>query len=248
MILNRLTQAFREQNWFAVAVEFVIVIAGVVIGFQFTQIAAERSDQAEREAALYRLHEEAEQAVAHFERMVELYDRSNDARFDALTRLSSGDFEGVETGWLTFGIQTTSLLPQVAPPRSAYDEVLATGLYAELGDVRLRQALSAYYRQIDFLEGQIDYHRDQVMRAWRSEHVTMVFDPDNESRNRSYAVDFEAAAQDPAFIEDLTAANNSIRAVTNWWRSTLEEAQTVCDELARLTRQPCDPPDWEPYS
>lgn len=30
MILGRITKAIREQNWFAVVLEFVIVIAGVV--------------------------------------------------------------------------------------------------------------------------------------------------------------------------------------------------------------------------
>ena len=36
MILARISKAIREQNWFAVVLEFVIVIAGVVIGFQVT--------------------------------------------------------------------------------------------------------------------------------------------------------------------------------------------------------------------
>jgi len=42
MILQNLSKAVREQNWFAVFLEFVIVIAGVVIGFQITARNAER--------------------------------------------------------------------------------------------------------------------------------------------------------------------------------------------------------------
>jgi hypothetical protein len=45
MILARITRAIREQNWFAVVLEFVIVIAGVVIGFQVTGMAGERDDR-----------------------------------------------------------------------------------------------------------------------------------------------------------------------------------------------------------
>ena len=45
MILARITQAIRTQNWFAVVLEFVIVIAGVVIGFQVTGMAGERDDR-----------------------------------------------------------------------------------------------------------------------------------------------------------------------------------------------------------
>ena len=36
MILQSLTKAIREQNYYAVVLEFLIVIAGVVIGFQIT--------------------------------------------------------------------------------------------------------------------------------------------------------------------------------------------------------------------
>lgn len=45
MILARLSKAIREQNWFAVGIEFVVVVAGVVIGFT---INAWNSDRAER--------------------------------------------------------------------------------------------------------------------------------------------------------------------------------------------------------
>jgi|GEM_PF-1658874 len=43
MILSRLTRAIREQNWFAVILEFFIVVIGVAVGFQLTQ----RYDQAQ---------------------------------------------------------------------------------------------------------------------------------------------------------------------------------------------------------
>ncbi len=49
-ILGRLAQAVREQNWFAVALELVIVVLGVVIGFQITAWGQER-DLRERETA-----------------------------------------------------------------------------------------------------------------------------------------------------------------------------------------------------
>ncbi|WP_203291428.1 hypothetical protein [Maricaulis parjimensis] len=56
MILSRITLALREQNWLAVAIEFVIVILGVVIGFQISswnQVQADRRGETE---LLHRLH------------------------------------------------------------------------------------------------------------------------------------------------------------------------------------------------
>ncbi|WP_295691703.1 hypothetical protein [uncultured Maricaulis sp.] len=56
MILARISTAIREQNWFAVVLEFVIVIAGVVIGFQVTAWNEARAERSQETDLLLRLH------------------------------------------------------------------------------------------------------------------------------------------------------------------------------------------------
>lgn len=51
MILRRITEHFKEQNWFAVGVDFLIVVIGILLAFQITEWAAARSDRA-REAQI----------------------------------------------------------------------------------------------------------------------------------------------------------------------------------------------------
>ena len=58
MILANLTKAIREQNWFAVVVEFLIVIAGVVIGFQISAWNEAKRDRAYERSLLESLHQE----------------------------------------------------------------------------------------------------------------------------------------------------------------------------------------------
>jgi hypothetical protein len=57
-ILGRLTQAAREQNWFAVAVEVLIVVVGVVIAFQITAWGQERELRNREVAQLVALRED----------------------------------------------------------------------------------------------------------------------------------------------------------------------------------------------
>jgi hypothetical protein len=52
MILDNLSRAFKTQNWLAAGIEFVIVIAGVVIGFQISQIAQNQAEERQVEALL----------------------------------------------------------------------------------------------------------------------------------------------------------------------------------------------------
>lgn len=46
MILRRITQHVREQNWTAIAIDFVIVVIGVFIGIQVSNWNQARTDQA----------------------------------------------------------------------------------------------------------------------------------------------------------------------------------------------------------
>ena len=63
MILSRISHAIRTQNWFAVVLEFVIVIAGVVIGFQVTELRAQAQRAEAEHLALERLQAESEAVV-----------------------------------------------------------------------------------------------------------------------------------------------------------------------------------------
>ncbi len=45
MILRRLAHNLREQNWTAIAIEFVLLVLGVFLGFQAQQWASERAER-----------------------------------------------------------------------------------------------------------------------------------------------------------------------------------------------------------
>ena len=81
MILSRLTKAVREQNWFAVALEFVIVISGVAIGFQITAWNETRQDEAREALVLERLQTDFE--VIHADTETALTDLEQRAGYAA---------------------------------------------------------------------------------------------------------------------------------------------------------------------
>lgn len=58
MLLRRMTQHVKDQNWLAVALDFVIVVAGVFIATQVANWNASRVERELERAYLQRLHEE----------------------------------------------------------------------------------------------------------------------------------------------------------------------------------------------
>lgn len=63
MILSRLTHALREQNWLAVGIEFIIVVAGVVIGFQISAWNEARQTRTSLIGALEQAREEVRENI-----------------------------------------------------------------------------------------------------------------------------------------------------------------------------------------
>ncbi|MEE2525924.1 hypothetical protein V0U79_06065 [Hyphobacterium sp. HN65] len=85
MILARLTRAFRTQNWFAVALEFVIVIAGVVVGFQITAWNDAQGDIRRLELQAEAVRQEM---LENMERLSD-YEEHMDRSIDHLTEFSA---------------------------------------------------------------------------------------------------------------------------------------------------------------
>ena len=245
MILARLSSAIREQNWFAVALEFVIVIAGVVIGFQVTEWASARAEAERRAVAMDRLHEEIESAVSILQGLVSFYDELNTDRTQVIEFLLAGDLEALDNDDMVQAVVSASLLPAFSPRQGVYTEIVSSGMLSTLGDETFRDALGDYQSGVVFLQGQVDYLR--MLTATRDdvsdlEYVRLEYAP-GTLRERRMIIDWEAAAGDPEFLQRLLAGNNFMRTMTTWWRNTLELAEVLCAETGRLTGRACEPPE-----
>lgn len=68
MLLRRISKHVNDQNWFAVAIDFAIVVFGVFIGIQVANWNAMNADQDAYESALKRLSAEIETNLAMLDR------------------------------------------------------------------------------------------------------------------------------------------------------------------------------------
>ena len=147
MILTRLTTAIREQNWFAVAMEFIIVLSGVVIGFQITAWNEARQDAARESLVIERLAadfqviaSEAETAIVGLETRAE-----NATQFIALiqdTDISSHD-EAFQQG-----LAGTIGTPVPSGRSATYVDLLESGDMRLIRSEALRRALIEFDEQV----------------------------------------------------------------------------------------------------
>ncbi|MBI1234124.1 MAG: hypothetical protein GC208_06435 [Alphaproteobacteria bacterium] len=141
MILSRLTKAIREQNWFAVALEFLIVVAGVLLAFQITAWNAERAE-IEREAAyLHRLEAELMAITVELDTMetaINAYFNWVEIFFDGV---ENGDPERAQQG--SWGLNAITSVEIVNLEPAALREMISAGELTLIRNDALRSALSS---------------------------------------------------------------------------------------------------------
>lgn len=143
MILRRITQHVREQNWTAIAIDFVIVVTGVFIGIQLGNWNDARRAQLEEAALLDRLAVDFQALEPVIEELV-AFSRTTYESTAAVIEALRRDAEPSDTTAFRFALARANWVqsvPQIAP---TYAELVNSGALSDIKDVDLRRALTQY--------------------------------------------------------------------------------------------------------
>ncbi|MCF8879861.1 hypothetical protein L5876_08555 [Hyphobacterium sp. SN044] len=143
MILSRISKAIREQNWFAVAIEFLIVILGVVIGFQVTAWNAQRMANDRAEVLTARLIEDMQAEQWRVIGVTTYYEQVADNAQRALDTLE-GRRETDDRTLVVEAFRATQIFsfPVI---RTTYEELVSTGTINLIADDALIAGAIEYY-------------------------------------------------------------------------------------------------------
>jgi len=144
MLLRRITKHVKAQNWFAVGLDFVIVVFGVFVGLQVQDWNDSRKERVEESLLMVRLFEETRSLIdAHDRELVSLRSRAevliganpvlfSQAPSRALTELECG------------GVSASHVYRRPADELPVLDEMLETGRFDLLQDAGVKDDLRAY--------------------------------------------------------------------------------------------------------
>lgn len=143
MILQRLAQSIRKQDWFTVVIETLIVVFGVYLGIQLGNWNAAQKAKAEEARIIERLTidfqaqealvlyyiEMAEDMIADLDELATLLESADPPEDEAHIRRLIANIFGVSTK---------------TPPPPSFEELVASGGFAQLSNIALREALAKY--------------------------------------------------------------------------------------------------------
>ncbi|MEM8633707.1 MAG: hypothetical protein AAGF33_01900 [Pseudomonadota bacterium] len=234
MLLHHITGHANGQNWFAVAVEFVILIIGVFLGIQVANWNDARQDLFLSEEYLYRLHNELTVISASTQRAAEerqsTSERLNELRDYFDTPTEAFEFSPEHCAAIA---RSHIYAGEIAMPPSI-DELMSTGRILLIEDENVRTAIGEFAQMIS---GARQLRRDlQIDRLpLARKHPSLVrLGPEGW---QATICDLEGMQNSSSFLNDFIDNRRRYNAFmdTVMWRQVSEQSELLGSLSAVLT-------------
>lgn len=217
MILRKLADALREQNWFTVILEVSIVVIGIFIGLQVDNWNQTRKDRIDERSFIARLHEEIDGSSEFLQTLgnrQQATSQSIKSALDTVFARANGnalsDDECTAIGRSAFLLTVTVDLPSV-------QELASSGRISIIQDIEMRLALAKFQ--------QLSASTKNLLVSGRATHLFVKYpeivqtegywsEQEDEVRLR-YRCDLLAMRNNKAFLSDLSLNADSFDGVYN---------------------------------
>lgn len=235
MILRRLADAIREQNWFTVVLEVLVVVVGIFIGLQVNDWNERRKDRADERAFVARLHDDMLLAEAMASRVrekrlgiIEHLATAADVLFERTERKSLTEDECFAIGHSRFFNIVISKLPSLTELLSAGRLGIVQDPELRLATIELQQRIEAFNEFIPLLtsvRADLPTEYPDLIRA------SSYFDGELNEFEQRYQCDLEGMRANSAF---KSAISLNIDAFDAYLRDGLVPWGEQFDKVHRL--------------
>lgn len=143
MILRRIIRHFRQQEWTAIALDFLIVVVGVIVGIQVSNWNTARLETRQGEVFADRLKADLRLEAWNYDVLVD-YLRDVQTNADMALAILDGAVEASDEQLLINAYRATQYA-WVARQRATYDELTSTGSVGLIQDAFLRETAVLVY-------------------------------------------------------------------------------------------------------
>ena len=166
MLLRRFTQHVKEQNWFAVGLDFIIVVLGVFIGLQVANWNGSRAE-AKREAFyITALHEDFGSIIAELEIDIARYETIANA-MNLLMEQSRLPAPDVSLDELNDAARFLTAMEGTPIVSDTYLNLTGSGDLAIIRNAEVKTAINAFFRQVEVIKLVGNTHELQLVNVFQ---------------------------------------------------------------------------------
>ena len=239
MIARRLVHALRRQDWTMIAIEFALVLFGVLLAFQINEWASQRARASKFQIEAERLLEELELSVAYHRQTVAFGEEIREGLGFAIRPIVGNELRKADKERITVGLLRARAMVALAPPSSVYDDVVSTGDFNQIGNVTARAAISRYRASLSFEERMRQYLQLPLSDYQRISAFRYEADPKGKEQVR-LLVDFPALLRDQQAQQLIALTAENHRILLKLRTGALKDAERMCVALAASIRRSCN--------
>ncbi|MEZ5972935.1 MAG: hypothetical protein R3C31_14085 [Hyphomonadaceae bacterium] len=159
MLLRRIIEHLRAQEWTAIAIDFVIVVVGVFVGLQVSNWNEARAERERSHEYLSRIRAELVVDTTELERHREFWQLVANEGYTAIRYAETGDRDGATDWELLRSFLHASQSWQFTFVDTTYSELRSAGELRLIPDAGLRTELADYYVSVAARRGGLGpYH------------------------------------------------------------------------------------------
>lgn len=166
MILRRVAEHAKSQNWFAVTLDFFIVVIGVFVGIEVANWNQARQDRQEERRYYGQLLVDLRGDLETFSRAENRADLFDQAAQLVIDKLGGEAPPQVSPGRLAISIHRAGFIYIPYTSRGTYNELVSTGNLGLLRNSRLKSEIASYYGTFDRDRQWDGLLRDQQSNYW----------------------------------------------------------------------------------
>jgi len=247
MLLRRITKHVKDQNWFAVGLDFFIVVVGILIAFQITNWNEGRQGKARENAVLIQIQEE-------FTEIKTAIEKQNAIREGYVENIRNLIIALEDTGPIPDDLAVKTALHNVRstgrrPAQSAaYLQLMASGELATLSNEKLQKALVKYHTRLqrdafilpELMKAVIEemssneFVEFDISRAQSTGAAIDRTDGENQDGARIRSYDFEGLRKFETRYEAMFVMH---AALLNTDRTQLELANEILNQISGETKK-----------
>lgn len=233
-----------KTDWQTLALELVIVFVGLLAALQVDQWREEKNYYAAENRYLTRLGEDLDASIASSRDYLDFMKLHHEGVRHVNQSFSAGEILDGNSKLFEFGLIYVGHLPSVPIHRSAYDEMVASGMFARLRSEKLKRAVSGLYASHDLVERNFSWWRGQVLRLSNRLMNRVTYYSEGELTNsnplllnepqRRVRFDFKDLHSDAEIRNEFYWADDTHSDWVEWTATLIEHAEDARTELNTL--------------
>jgi len=238
MLLRRVIDHVKTQNWTAVGLDFLIVVLGVFFGLQVNNWNDARHNERRKDYAMNALQTEFEQNIRRLQQ-VQTYLGGRSEQERGMVLALAEDNPAGKAALINDAFTQIMYFSYLGVQDSAFESLKQSGDMALIDDQKTLMAVNEYYRLLIWTQEQRNNFRDGMNRLAPEWRGYVFHSPTQSPAVTDVRVDIDALLDDPRALSAVAEVVRMRSIFLTYIPPIVDRATKVCEMLAAETGRPC---------